>query len=190
MDQTFLDQLYAVFVYPLKTLFDIFSIDMTYFLLFIGFLVFSYFFNRFVVFLYYSLGLGLTATGVIAAIWYAVKKTEPIPEHYHTWLIIALIISGIIFALAYYVDISLKKEKEEKANQFNPAQNYPIQNNYAAGYQNYYNPYYNYPQYQEPVYYQTNQLPPVNPPEPPQRRIGFEYPNAAEHSRERQGDKK
>ncbi|SDF16028.1 hypothetical protein SAMN04244560_00330 [Thermoanaerobacter thermohydrosulfuricus] len=186
----FLNDLYDVFVAPIALLFSIFSTDMTYFLLFIGFLIFACLFNRFVVFLYYSLGLGLVTTAAVSSIWYAVKKTAPTPEHYSTWLIIMLIISGIIFALAYYVDTGLKKEKETNANQFNTAQNYPIQNNYAAEYQNHYNPYYNYPQYQEPVYYQTSQLPPVNPPEPPQRRVGFEYPNAAEKHREGHGDGK
>ncbi|MGH2331111.1 hypothetical protein [Thermoanaerobacter mathranii] len=185
-----MDPLYTFFTIPWERLFTIFSIDITYFLLFIGFLIFSYFFNRFVVFLYYSLGLGLTVTGIIASMWYSIKKTTPTPEHYNAWLVVMLIISGIIFALAYYVDISLKKEKERKANQFNPAQNYPVQNNYAAGYQNYYNPYYSYPQQQQPVYYQVNQISPAESPEPPKRRAGFEYPNTTKYNKERKGGEK
>jgi len=172
----------------LTLLYKILTTEPKYIIFLALFIAVSYFFTRFIVFLYYSFITGFLVTASFYWFWFDALKHPVTPQLLNMWRFAAVAVSLLIFAGAYAYDISSKKAVKEKNIQRSYQQSYQYQQSQQYSQHQQYQPEIyipqQYPHVYQPAYYYPQQ--PTNYPEQntknnvpdqkPKRRIGFEYP--------------
>lgn len=172
----------------IRLLGKILSIEPRYVFFIIAFVIMSYFFSRFIVFVIYSIPAGFIVVSTVHYFWYYVLKKPITHEYDRYWAAASFIMAAVIFAAIYIYDINRHKRYLALLKNVNttaqPQQNI-IQNQIQSGYANQYG----YAQMNEQVYYQHQfQLPhqvPNQKPETPARKIGFSYPEKEDSRKKR-----